>query len=143
MNLIKQSAGNVSTCDLSNDHPPTNNDESNNAMVTQSDKLDEEGLAYEQSEMEDVFTPSEKESNGHSCEVQCQSRPVIERLSSDGSVAIETQVDITAQKLTVLKINQLLRKTRKLLATNQDIVEEPMETSLNSNKQGSEVTHDN
>ena len=40
-------------------------------------------------------------------------------------------MDITTHKLTVLKINQLLRRTGKLLATNQEVVEETMEINMN------------
>ena len=51
-------------------------------------------------------------------------------------MVIDMRVDMTTQKLTVLKINQLLRRTKKLLTTSQKIAEETMETNMDSNELG-------
>ena len=87
----------------------------------------------EQHKTVDEVTPTKKESNGHDCIQYATSRPVMERVLSDGSMIIDMQVDMTTQKMTVLKLNQLLRRTRKLLTTSQEIMEETMETNMDSN----------
>ena len=132
-------AENASTCEISNVQIPTDKDEGDSTIAIVHDKEDQEVANDEQSEAENVVThtPTELESKGHGHTVQYEtSRPVIERVLSDGSMVIDMQVNMTTQKLTVLKINQLLRRTRKLLATDQEIVDETMETNMNSNKQG-------
>ena len=132
-------AENASTCEISNVQTPTDKDEGDSTIAIVHDKEDQEVANDEQSEAENVVThtPTELESKGHGHTVQYEtSRPVIERVLSDGSMVIDMQVNMTTQKLTVLKINQLLRRTRKLLATDQEIVDETMETNMNSNIQG-------
>ena len=127
----KQAAGDVSTCEI-NDQVPTDKDEDDSTATMLTDKTDQEFANDKQSEAEDVVTPIEQESTRH---VQCKtSTPVVERALSDGSMVIDMQVDMTTQKLTVLKINQLLRRTKKLLTTSQKIAEETMETKMDSNE---------
>ena len=107
---------------------PTDKNEDDCTAATVTDKTDPEFTNDKQSEAEDADTSTEQESTQH---VQSKtSRPVIERAVSDGSMVIDMQVNMTTQKLTVLKINQLLRRTRKLLTTSQKIAEETMETNM-------------
>jgi hypothetical protein len=131
----KQAVENASTCEMSDnlvpvDHGSDEDDSKVAPVVFNTDLANDE-----QSETEDnIITPTEPKSNGRDYEVQCAtSRPVIERALSDGSMVIDMQVDMTTQKLTVLKINQLLRRTKKLLTASQEIVEETMETNVDSN----------
>lgn len=69
-------------------------------------------------------TPTEKKSNLYRYQSESISEAGMEHVMSEGNFGIEKQIAVTTQKLTVLKINQLLRKTRKLLATHQESPEE-------------------
>ena len=126
----KQAVENASTCEINdNQEVPMDQDEEDSKVAP---AVCNTHLAND--ETENAVTPTEPKSNGHDYEVKCAtSRPVIERAMSDGSMVIEMQVDMTTQKLTVLKINQLLRRTRKLLTASQEIVEETIDTNMDSN----------
>ena len=127
----KQAVENASTSEMNDIQVPMDQDEEDSKAAPAA--CDTDVANDEQHKTEDAVTPTEPKSNGHDYEVECAtSRPVIERAMSDGSMVIEMQVDMTTQKLTVLKINQLLRRTRKLLTASQEIVEEAMDTNMDS-----------
>ena len=127
----------ASTCEISNDQMSTDKDEGDNTVAIVHGKEDQKVTNDEQCEAENVVTLTEEESKGRGRMVQYERfRPVTERALSDGSIVIDMQVNMTTQKLTVLRINQLLRRTRKLLATSQETVEKTMETNMSSSEQG-------
>jgi hypothetical protein len=93
----KQAVENASTCEMSDNQVPLDQDEEDSKVAPGVFNTD---LANdEQCETKDVVTPTEPKSNGRNYDVQCAtSRPVIERAMSDGSMVIEMQVDMTTQK---------------------------------------------
>ena len=78
--------------------------------------------------------PPEQKSHVYRYQSESISEPGMEFALSDGTMGTEKQIALTTQKMTVLKINQLLRRTRKLLATHQESPEElKMEAPKNMN----------
>lgn len=69
-------------------------------------------------------------------ELVCTYKPTVEAATAHGNIATEQEIQPTTQKLTVLRINQLIHKTGKLLATHQDQPNGIMETNIHSAGQG-------
>ena len=88
-------------------------------------------MVDEPPEVKDPTPPPEKTSHVYRYQSETISEPGMEYVLADGTVGTEKQIELNTHKLTVLKINQLLRRTRKLLATHQESPEEiKMETPV-------------
>lgn len=73
----------------------------------------------------------------------CISKPTVEVARAHGNIATEQEIQPTTQKLTVLRINQLVHKAEKLLATHQDLPTGIMETNMHSAGQGNATNEQN
>ena len=62
----------------------------------------------------------------------CTSKPTVEVVRAHSNIATEQHIQPTTQKLTVLRINQLVHKAEKWLATHQDLPTGIMETNMQS-----------
>lgn len=116
-------AENARSCDTKSDHTTCNTSKDDDTFEMTSDEIKEQ-QRHEHPMTSDVVTPAEK-AESQVLDVWYQrSTPMIRHALSNGSMSLNAQ-DITTHKLTVLKISQLLRRTRKLLTSSQEQTNEP------------------
>lgn len=106
----------------------TSNFELDNSVADQTDEqcVNNQGEISSKPGLEDDVPTTMSTSN------VCAYKPTVEVAEACDNAATEQKIQLTTHKLTVLRINQLVHNTGKLLSTHQDLPTGVMETNMHS-----------